>query len=247
MKNIILFILAFPAIIIAQNSDTASIIPVFSVSYSFQMPGGDLADRYGNNSNIGGSFQIKAKKNLFIIEGNFLFGNQLKDEAQNIFQNIETSDGYIIDRQGEYANVILSERGFFIGGRAGRIIPVFKNNTNSGFMFNIGAGLLQHKIRIENDGNRAPQILNDYKKGYDRLTNGFTISEFVGYFHLDKNHITNFYGGIELYQAWTKCRRDFNFDTMEKDDKERLDLLFGIKIGWMIPVYKRMSDGHYYY
>jgi hypothetical protein len=102
-------------------------------------------------------------------------------------------------------------------------------------------GLFQHKIRIQDD----PQVVvsslaGDYKKGYDRLTNGLAITEFIGYQHFAKNRLINFYAGIELTQGFTQNRRDYNFDTFERDDAKRFDGLVGFKLGWVLPFY--LSD-----
>ncbi len=74
-----------------------------------------------------------------------------------------------------------------------------------------------------------------------------TINEFIGYLFLGKTRILNFYAGFEFVQAWTKNRRDVNFDTGEKDDKLRFDILTGFKIGWVIPLYKRTPSDYYFY
>lgn len=251
MKYFLIFIITLitSVILFSQNrTDTAMFIPMFKGSFAFHIPGGNLDERFGSSYMTGPAFQIKTKSNiLFSAECSYLFGGHLKYEASSVLDNILTSDGQIIDQNGNYATVLLSERGFYAGGRSGYIIPAFGLNPNSGFFFTAGLGFIQHKIRIENDGNRAPQILNDYKKGYDKLTNGLAASESAGFIYFGKNQVMNFSIEFEFYQAWTKCRRDFNFDTMEKDETERLDLLSGIKISWIIPIYKRLADGVYYY
>ncbi|MFH2095472.1 MAG: hypothetical protein ABIJ16_07200 [Bacteroidota bacterium] len=183
---------------------------------------------------------------VFGADGYFIFGNKLKEEASSIFNEILTSDGNIIDENGEFATVLLSERGFYIGGKAGRVIPVFGSNPNSGIMFIIGAGLLQHKIRIENDGNRAPQIIGDYKKGYDKLTNGFASNIFLGYVYFGNNRLLNFFGGIDYTIGWTQCRRDFNFDERITDETRRTDMLYSIRVGWIIPIYRHLQQKFYY-
>ena len=77
---------------------------------------------FGANSNIGGSFMVKFKSNIILgVEWNSLFGNKLKEEATSIFDAIKTSTGDIIDQNGEYATILLSERGFFAGVKAGKI------------------------------------------------------------------------------------------------------------------------------
>jgi len=221
--------------------------PMFSLSYMFQIPGGDMADRFGPNSNIGGSFMHKFKNNLYYeVNSNFLFGSVLKNDALTIFDSITESHGKIINENGEYAKVVTSERGFFAGGRIGYIIPVWKNNPNSGIMVSAGGGLLQHKIRIDNDGNNTPQILDEYKKGYDKLTNGFATTEFVGVVYYGKQMLVNFYAGVELYQGFTQSRRSYDFNLMGPDLRKRSDNLYSIKVGWIIPIYKRLPDPFYY-
>ncbi len=244
--SIIILLFSFQIVSAQSIKDTSISIPMISGAYSIQVPGGDLAQRFGINSNVGASFIFKTRSNWLIgIEGNFLFGSDIKEDG--IFDSIKTSDGQIINIYGEYAKVLLTERGFFIGAKIGKLFPVFGSNPNSGIMVNASCGLLQHKIRIENDGNNALQIIDDYTKGYDRLTNGIAISEFIGYMHLSKNHLVNLYAGFEFYQAWTKNRRDFNFDTMEKDARDRKDFLYSFKFGWIIPLYKKMPDKFYTY
>jgi hypothetical protein len=56
----------------------------------------------------------------------------------------------------------------------------------------------------------------------------------------------NFYIGIELMQAFTMNRRSYNFDTMETDYTKRTDLLFGLRAGWILPLYARAPKAYYY-
>jgi hypothetical protein len=231
-----------------KTIDSAITFPMFSASYMVQFPGGDMADRFGVNSNIGGSFMLKLKNNLFLdINANYIFGNELKGDAAHIFDSIETEDGAVINKYGEFAKIRTFERGYFIGGRLGMVLPIFRPNLNSGPLILLGGGILQHKIRIENDGNNAPQINNDYKFGYDKMSYGFCASEFIGYIYFSKKQFINCYIGIEFYQGFTKSGRSYDFSLMKKDTKERLDLLYSIKFGWIVPVYKRMPDKYYYY
>lgn len=232
-----------------KNIDTCIAFPMFSANYMLQFPGADMANRFGVNSNIGGSFMIKSKKNLLIeLNGNYIFGNILKNEATHLFDSISTSNNNaIINENGEYAKVRTFERGFFIGARIGKIISFNKPNQNSGLLISFGGGYLQHKIRIENDGNNAPQILGDYKLGYDKMRYGFAATEFIGYIYFSKSQMINFFAGFEFYQAWTKSGRSWDFNLMKKDDNRYFDLLHSIKIGWIIPIYRREPQKYYFY
>jgi hypothetical protein len=109
-------------------------------------------------------------------------------------------------------------------------------------------GYFQHKIRIEVADNSAPQLMDDYKKGYDRLAGGFGISEQIGYLYLSNSHLWNFFLGVEFNQAWTAPLRDVNFDTGEPDEiSNRFDSMIGIKAAWFIPIFKRLPQKYYYY
>jgi hypothetical protein len=225
--------------------DTSLLTPMFYASYALQFPGGDMVKRFGMNSNIGGGFQVKLRSNWVLgLDFNYLFGNNVKGETQ-LLQNISTSSGYIIDGNGEYADVFLYERGFYASARVGYVIPVLSPNPNSGFFVYVSGGFLKHKIRIDNPNNTAPQLSDEYRLGYDHMTNGWGISEFVGYLYLGNQRLVSFFGGFEFNQAWTKCKR-YNFDEMAKDESTHFDQLVGIKVGWIIPLYKRKPKGYYY-
>lgn len=228
-------------------SDTALNIPMFYVAYSYQMPGGDMADRYGANSTIGGGFQYKVPSNwIFGAEFSFIFGSSVTD-SDELMSNLKTKDGYIIDMSGSFASITLYERGYNVGLKFGKLIPVLSPNPNSGFLIMAGVGYLQHKIRIEVDDNNVPQLNGDYKKGYDRLAGGPSINQFIGYSYLGDNRLLNFFGGVEFVQGWTKSKRDVNFDTMEPDAvKNRFDTFIGIKVGWIFPIFQRIPDKYYY-
>jgi hypothetical protein len=129
----------------------------------------------------------------------------------------------------------------------GKIFKVLQASPNSGLMVMLGAGYLSHRMVIDNQNNTAPQITRDYARGYDRLTAGLNLNQFIGYFYMGKSRVFNFFGGFEFYQAFTTSQRDYVFDQMKKDDNNYLDLFFGIKVGWMIPIYKQAPDSYYYH
>jgi hypothetical protein len=222
-------------------------VSLITAHFGFHIPGGDIAERFGADFNIGGAFLIKTGHNFLLgAEGNFIFGGQVKDKDL-ILADISTSQGYVIDRYGNYADIFFYERGFSTFFRLGKVIPVIGPNPNSGLYATGGVGYLQHKVRIENKENTAPQVEGDYKKGYDQLTGGFAISEQVGYINLSNKYIFNFSAGFECIQSWTKALRSYDFNLMGKDTSRRLDLFFGMKFSWFIPLYKKAPDKYYYF
>lgn len=246
--TIVLSFLFFSLFALGQVNlkDSSVFAPLIGISYSFQVPSGDLVKNYGPNSNLGGSFLMKTKGNwIFGIDGSFLFGSNVKDTL--VLNNIRTSQGQIIDQDGQFASVFFYERGYSLFARGGKIFSFNKPNPNSGILFLSGAGFLQHKMRIEVTGNTVPQLSAEYRKGYDRLRNGIALTQFLGYQYLSNKKLVNFFGGIEVIAAFTKNRRGYNYDTMEYDNLQRLDLLFGFRFGWILPLYKNLPKDFYFY
>ncbi len=228
-------------------SDSSVLVPMFSVFYSFQIPGADMADQYGVNSVIGGDFKLKTTGNWVIgIDYNYIFGSNVKN-GDSLISNMLTSKGEIIDGNGTYAVWDVFERGYSINLKFGKLIPVFSSNPNSGILLLGGAGYLQHKSKFEVEDKTAPQLRDDYNKGYDKLRSGFSTSEFIGYLYMGSGKIVNLYAGFEFTQAWTKDRRKYNFNDMQYTDGSYFDIFYGIKIGWFIPLHKRTPKKYYYY
>ncbi len=233
----------------AQSNVRDSIIGAFvpHISYSYQFPGGDIADRYGDNSTIGLGLRYKTSKNfVYSVDANFIFGSDIKN-TDSILSMVLTHDGFIIDGNGTYALYALYERGYNINFSFGKVLPILNPNPNSGLMVTAGFGYMLHRMKIDNQHRTAPQISGDYAKGYDMLTGGFSLNQFVGWYYMGNSRLTNFYLGIEFHQAFTKSLRDWDFHSMKKDDNKYFDFFIGLKIGWMLPIYDRAPDNYYYY
>jgi len=229
----------------AAKNEIENVIMVFP-AVSFQFPAGDMSERFGSNSTIGMGYQHKTGGNwLFMADYNYIFGNKINQEG--LIQNLLTVDGFVIGDNGQIAEVSFFERGFYTTLRAGKLIPLTASDPNSGLMLLAGTGFMQHKIFIKVKDNMVAALRKDYNKGYDRMTNGFSAVQFIGYMRMDKKRLHNFFAGIEIVEGWTKGRRSINFDTMTIDDNQRLDILYGIKLGWIIPFRKRMAKDYYYY
>lgn len=227
--------------------DSIVFTPIISTSFSVNFPGGDLVNRFGINGAIGGAFAVKTKTNwVYGLKYDYIFGKDVKE--WQILNNLITEGDFIINPNGVPSETDLFERGYAVNGIVGKVSPFLGKiklgpNKNSGLFYWVGLGLLQHKIQIKSD---VPQLQDEYSKGYDRLSNGISVSEFIGYLYLGNSRRVNFYLGFEIYQAWTKNRRGYNFDTMQVDEEKRLDLLTGFKFGWILPLYKKVPSEFYY-
>jgi hypothetical protein len=247
-KLLIYILLALPFMVEAQISikDSSMLVPMIQFSYAGQLPGGDLAKRFGFSNNLDLNFTVKTKKNwTFGVDFTYIFGNQLK---QSMLDSITTKvEHMVIDVNGELADVRFYERGFSTTAWVGKLIPIFDVNPNSGLVINLGAGFLEHHIKIDDIDNRSPQLAGVLKKGYDKLTNGPSVSEYVGYSFLSKSRYVNFFFGFEFMQAFTQGRRNWDYQEEKQDNAQRLDLLNGIRAGWTLPLYARAPKERYYY
>jgi len=241
-------LLSVPEIFSQVNIRDSSIFtPLIYATYSYQFPGGDLAGQFGSNSSIGGGILFKTKSNWLIgAEGNYLFGQSVKN-SDSILKGISTHDGFLIDANGFYADLVYYERGYSFFAKVGKVIPLLAPNPNCGFTILAGAGYLEDKIRIHNPGNTAPQLLGDYKKGYDRLNGGFALTGSLSYLYLSNTRLFNFSLGFDFVQAWTRPYRERDFSTGMQDTRKLSSQFYTIKVCWYIPLYRRAPKEFYMY
>ena len=226
--------------------DSSVFIPLITAGYGYYLPGGDMVNRFGANSSVFLNSELKLQSNWIVgVNGSYIFGKKIKDTP---FYNI-TKDEVFINSEGDQADVRLFERGFTVSATFGRMFATSKKRPNCGIVANVGAGFIQHKIKIEVIGNNVPQLDKNYKKGYDRLTNGLLLSQNIGYMFLSNNHLVNFYVGLEVMEGFTRNRRIYDFEKMQADTKSRMDILTGVKVAWILPLYKKVvkADNYYIY
>ena len=214
--------------------------------YTHQLPIGELANRFGDNSSIRVSIFQEKENNLFYgIEGGYLFSNHVKDTA--IFNNITTSNGSIIGADGTYSNINLMEKGFDVHAFVGYAYHLNENNL-SGVYLSGGLGFLQHQIFIDTKNQNIPQLDEEYKKGYDRLTNGVSTKWEASYKYYSKNGKFQMYGGVNMTIAYTQNRRTYLFDKMEyTPNTGNWDNLLGINMGIIIPIHRKNEEEFHYY
>ena len=242
--SILLIQLVSANILFGQNQerDNGYYLGVF---YGLHWPAGDLVDRFGQNFSLGGSAElIKNLKWIMAVEGQFIFGNEVKE---NIAGGIVTETGRLISPNYSLAEVDVKERGFQFQVKFGRIHDLWNEKNISGIKWTIAPGWIQHKIRLKDATGNVPFFNDDYVKGYDRLTNGFSLSEFVGYQYLEERGRLNLFIGAELTQAFTKNRRGLSYNTREVENESRLDLLFGLKAGLQITIRTFRDPGEIWY
>lgn len=255
IKNIKSFALVFCLIVLnssntfAQRNIKDSIIgtPWISVHYGLNWTDKDLSEKFGLLNHIGGTIAYKTNKNyVWGVDGSFIFGNQVK--LPNLLSNLTDSYGNIIDENGTIAEIFVNARGFNTNVLVGKVFPVSFSNENSGIYTNIGVGYVQHKIRVETPNNYVPLIETKYRKGYDRYTTGLNLHQFLGYAFLSNNGLVNFYGGFYMQEGFTKNRREVFFDQPDfsVSSETMIEIQYGFRVGWFIPIYRRKPKEFYF-
>ncbi len=221
-------------------------VPTLTANVGFCYPMGDLKERYHIFGQAGSSFMMKFKSNILLAaEGMILFGEGYKGEDP--LRLILNSNGTLTNQFGKPAEFARGMRGMQLTAKAGYIFSKFAHNPNSGITFTAGAGFFQSKYWIDQRGNNIPQIMGDYVKGYDKMSNGFALTQFVGYTYFHNKNFWNAFIGVEFTEAWTQNRRDWDFTLMRKDNQSYNEFMMTLKAGWIISFIRREAEEIYYY
>lgn len=213
------------------------------IAYGFHFAGGDLADRFGNAGTFGGGVDFLTQKNFFVgADGHYLFGTKVKEDPLAI---LRTDSFLIVGNNEAPAGIVLRERGFYVGGHIGKLFT-FGGTNRAGLRLSLGAGVLQHWIRLQDDQKSLTQLTGSYRKGYDRRVRGLALNQFAGYQFLGNSRTVNFFAGLEFNQGFTETVRDWDFSSKKKLEGRRLDLRYGFRVGWTLPFYFRKSEQIFY-
>ena len=223
-----------------RNQGTAVLVHLTAAGH---LPGGDMADRFGNDASLGGGVELITAGNFILgAEGHFLFGGTVHEDP---LIHLRTPEGDIIGNDQFVATVTLKERGYYLGGQIGKLFPLGRNKR-SGIRITAGAGILRHKIKYQDDNQSVRAIAGAYAKGYDRLSGGLALNQFIGWQHLAPNRLANWSIGLEFNLGFTQSLRDWDFAEMGKLDAKRTDLRYGIRFAWTLPFYIGNADKIYY-
>lgn len=218
---------------ISRPKDSASSGFLFELSYAGQLPGGDMGQLFGFNSNVQGGVYYKTRSNwLYGGAFSYIFGNQIR--ASNIFDSIATNNGNLIANDGNYAGISYFEKGFAMQLTVGKLFPVSKN-INSGILFIVSAGYIQYHIDIQSNSDWTPSVDSNYVKGYEHLTAGVCATEFIGYQYISKKQFLALFGGFEFTEAFAK-NLQFDFQSETKNPNYRYSMLSSIRVGWILPI-----------
>ena len=219
----------------ARNEDRAILL---QFGYGPFGTAGDLSERFGSGWSLdGGATWLLAKSNWeFGLRVNFGFGNQVKEDP---LAGLRTRDGFLVGNQREPADVQLRQRQLFLGPSVGYTLP-FGKNARAGLALRTSVGYFYHQIRFQEDAVQdVPQISAALRPGYDRLTGGPAIHQFVGYQSLGVDRLLNFYVGGELLAGFTRALRNFDYAAGRASSPDgRTDVVLGLKAGIILPLYQ---------
>ncbi len=213
------------------------------LGYGYFKPAGDLANRYGDNLAFSVLGHYISSGNAVIgLDFTYMFGDEVKED---VVAPIRSKEGFFLGDNNLAVDLFLRQRGFTMTGQGGYLFPMSKK-SRTGVMVLIGAGVLQHQVRILDDQDAVAQLRGNLRKGYDRLTRGFTLTQDIMYTHLSANHRINLKVGLTCFQGWTDEVRAVNFDTGMPTISSRLDMGFGVKAVWLLPFYISAKERVYY-
>lgn len=228
--------------------DTTARMVWTGVNISGQIPVGALRETFKANLSVGTGVTYKTQTNwTFDVNFNYMFGGNLRDTTYSFLGSMLNDDGIIYDGNGMKATIYTEGRYWYVGAGIGKIIPVDRWK-NSGIWLHFGAGYFGHKIRINDYDHQVPQLDGDYLKGYDHRSSGFAMNQFIGYLFMQKNRVLSFYGGIEIFESWTKPNRNYIFNEGPTENMPyKFSGLISLKIGWVVPLYEKKETVTFYY
>lgn len=218
----------------------------FNANYALLTPSGILAERFGTGFSAGGQVELMTWPGNWIIgiDGQFGFAGKVRE---NVIDFLQDEDGNIIGRDLSVSQAFLQQR--LVSGKltVGKLIPLVKANKRSGLRLVLGGGYQVHWIKVNDELKSLAQTEGEYGKGYDRLTGGFLVSEFIGYQHVSLNRRLNFYAGVDFGQSFGSSLRSYDYSTMQADKRSRVDITTTFRLGWCIPFWTGTGTTDIYY
>ena len=227
-------------------------------SASSGMTGGNTADLYkGPFLDFSLGCDYKYKSNWMVtLDGDLWFGynsDNLENRAQRM-GDIYTPGGYLLSWGGYDGEVQAYNRSLAVRVGVAKILPVIKNNPNSGIMFKLSGGWMMQKTVFNQDYTQSPvpQLNGNYAKLYDHLRNGALLTESVGFiFMSNMSTYVNFKVSFDVSQCISWSSRSYQIDNVMglngKDSNRYFDLMYGVRLTWMFPLMGKTTYDYYYY
>lgn len=241
------FIILLACTQVALGQDTAptkTAAHLFQLGLGADLPGGDLADRFAWSNKVSGGYSYLTNNDWTLgADVSFHYGDNVQEDVLAVYRG---NGGLLLTAGESFTNVILRQRGLYLGGQVGRLFAL-PRYYRSGIHASLGAGVMQHQIRIVDNSQNVVKLAGIRKQGYDRLTRGFALRQYIGFQHLSSNRRINYSIGIEFTQGFTSGVRSVDWDTGLASQTGRLDLMVGLKAVWILPFWSGVSNEDVFY
>ena len=161
-----------------ENNDTDTLnCPIISFNFAPWVAHGAMNEMFSQPMLDFGVTAIYKTKNNFIfgIEGSFFFGDDNLKNRKERLQSLYTEAGTIIGTGGTDAGVEAYNRGLVGMVQVGKVIPVIKNNPNSGIFLMFGVGIAQNQIIYRKIDRKHGNKYCDY-----HFYHGISVSSYTG-------------------------------------------------------------------
>jgi hypothetical protein len=208
-------------------------------SYLIEAPGADLAKRYGVNGKFEFKLEYLLSNNLAVYAKAGLRINQ--NVKEDVLATARTSEGFVFGVNGFYADLFGRKRGYDAGVGLDYLIPLKQHHLR----FGIAGMFTTHWVNIVDDSRSVPSVLEEAGQFYDRYASGFGIEENIQYqYNIGRNRAA-FLLGFQFGQAFTKEHR---YKLIGNGASERrIDLYFGLKATYLLPLYRFDTKETIYY
>lgn len=224
-----------------DESDSIKTRFEIQVPFSFNIPSGELSERFGVHSELGANFNIDLGKLHIVNSFSYIFGRSVKDSL--LFSAIADDDNLLISSDNVYGDIRTYQRGFnFFSGLS---YSIWKNDYLD-LRIQVQAGYLNYKTRIEVIDNNIPQLDSDYKRGYDDMMHGLAFREFIGIYYTGDRSLANFYIGFHYTHSNTESVRNYSYRYFSEYNLSSKDRYAGIQAGWIIKIGDRTTNRYYY-
>ncbi|MBM3921518.1 MAG: hypothetical protein FJ347_09905 [Sphingomonadales bacterium] len=203
------------------------------VGGGFYPTGADLAKGFPQFASLPTGLYYKSAKNITLgVNYTPFWGNKVS--YSNLFGDVLGPSGEILDQNGFPTIIRYYMRGNSTTFTAGKLLGGRPGKPGQ-FEIALGAGFMQHYVKMQFDAGRTPQLEGAYAKGYDRLTNGLQLVQHFRWHYLNPETISLF-AGIDVSQGFTKNRRSWNYADGGPDNSRHFDFYSGISAGIIIPL-----------
>ena len=203
------------------------------VGGGFYLTGADLANGFPQFASLPTGLYYKSAKNLTLgVNHTPFWGNKVS--YTNLFGDMLGPSGEILDQNGFPTIIRYYMRGNSTTLTAGKLFGG-KPGKPGQFEIALGAGFMQHYVKMQFDVGRTPQLEGEYAKGYDRLTNGLQLVQHFRWHYLNPETMSLF-AGLDISQGLTRNRRSWNFGEYGPDNSLHFDFYAGLSAGIIIPL-----------